>query len=377
MHAGPDEVRVAWVMRRGNFRVRHDPIMRLLEEISGVPATLTTANGTLHAPATADVLLVNHDGSRDILRQLRKAHSAHAIFLFINSEPIYNGDNFVDLVDVCFGQAPAGPAPSSTHPLCRRALAAPNFVRTPLWLLYVMARWGPGTPRPRKCQIRGELTEASALTAERWLARPRLAIHVARHDAFPRRELRRAFDSAGTRARYFHLEQNSSGDLAARNVTSWRVDIPGQGKPHYNMPWPQEFGDDNWGKLKMCRQYRYSIQPENTRTPCNGFFTEKLVVGHMAGAIPVHWGDSLEEGFWNPARVLVLDADAGNLANLTEYVYALETDADARAEFFSRPILAPGAEAMVQQWCDAAEAQLRRAFREHKALGARFPRSHL
>lgn len=101
--------------------------------------------------------------------------------------------------------------------------------------------------------------------------------------------------------------------------------------------------------------------------------TDKLVHAHMAGTIPVHWGDDLEPQFWNPARVFVLDADGGNADALAERVYALETDAAARAAFFAEPVLAPGAGAWARTWCADAESLLRQAIVGHARLRERWP----
>lgn len=363
-----DSVRVAWLNRRlwrGVYRA--DPILRLVEGIVGMEATLTTKNGSLHSFDTVDVFLVSQAGTADDVRPIRTAYGDQAIFVFVNSEPDYNGYNYVDLVDVSFGQGPPGPSPNSSHPLCAAALRAPTFLRTPFWVLNVFGRSEP-------FQCRAMDLFRMRTDPEKWISRPRLALHVARHNAFPRTELRAMLDAVGERARAFKEGTTAPTALAPTNSTfSWRVDVPGTGKAHYNMPWPPEFRDDTWGKIRLGRLYRYSLQPENSRTACGGYVTDKVVHGHMAGAVPLHWGDGLEPGFWNPARVLVLEPDGRNLPALAERVYALETNATARAEFFAQPVLAAGADAWAGKWCDDAERLLRDAILSKAALRARFP----
>ena len=72
--------------------------------------------------------------------------------------------------------------------------------------------------------------------------------------------------------------------------------------------------------------------------------------------------------------MLILESgDAADVASLVERVRRLETDAEYRASFFAEPVLAPGAEAWLQRWCDAASRILRQAIRQHPLLKRRFP----
>lgn len=262
-----DSVRVAWINRRlwhGTYRA--DPILNFVEHITGLPATLKRSDGSLHPHDTVDVFLVSQAGSAADLRAVRKAHGSHAIFVYVNSEPQHDGYSFEDLVDVSFGQGPPGPAPRSSNPRCAAALASPTFLRTPFWLLNVFSRAdSTGASAPFSCRVMDVVNQTNA-DPERWAARPRLALHVARHDAFPRKELRALFDSVGKRVQ--KEAQRKRAAFQKSEKAEWRVDVPGAGKPHYNMPWPKEFSDDVWGKIRLARKYRYNIQPENSRTPC-------------------------------------------------------------------------------------------------------------
>lgn len=94
----------------------------------------------------------------------------------------------------------------------------------------------------------------------------------------------------------------------------------------------------------------------------------------MAGAVPVYWGDPPDLGFWNPARMLILESDAPkHVAALVARAEALEMDASARAAFFSQPAVQPGAEAWVRKWCAKATRLLRAALLKHPVLRERFP----
>lgn len=265
-----DTVRVAWINRRmwhGTYRA--DPILNFVEHIVGLPATLRQADGLLHPHDSVDVFLVSQAGSVADLRAARAAHGAHAIFVYVNSEPQHDGYSFEDLVDVSFGQGPPGPAPQSSNPRCAAALASPNFLRTPFWLLNVFSRAEEAPISvPFSCRIMDVVNQTKA-DPERWAARPHLALHVARHAAFPRPELRELFDGVGKRVQAEAKRSRAAAAALKKDGKAvWHVVVPGSGKPHYNTPWPKGFSDDTWGKIRLAREARYSIQPENSRTPC-------------------------------------------------------------------------------------------------------------
>jgi len=144
------------------------------------------------------------------------------------------------------------------------------------------------------------------------------------------------------------------------------------------MPWPAHLPNTAAGKQQLLATYRFSLCPENSAstppTPqrAQGYTTEKLVQAHLAGAIPIHWGDRLEGQVWNAARVLRLGGEAGGVeegsaalpnatAELMGRVAALEGSAAAREAFFAQPVLQPGAGAWVNAWCTDFGGMLRAA----------------
>ena len=136
------------------------------------------------------------------------------------------------------------------------------------------------------------------------------------------------------------------------------VDHPGPMGLYQTMLWPPDIPNSAEGKLQLLRRYRFSICPENNVAP--GYVTEKLADVHVAGAVPLYWGDleSFPEVF-NPARVLRwddFDPDPG--AALRKRILELESDAVARAAFFAQPVLRPGAQAWVHAQCASAAFKL-------------------
>ena len=102
--------------------------------------------------------------------------------------------------------------------------------------------------------------------------------------------------------------------------------------------------------------------------------TEKIFNAHMAGQVPVYWGDPLLTEVWNPKRVLVMDdnlgIDAARAPNLTSIIATaalLEESLVYREAFFSEPVLSPSAEQWMEAWCDAAESVLRKAYVAYSA----------
>lgn len=372
-------MRVAWINRKMNLHYRADPILRLLENVTGVRATLVAPGGGPFSLEDTDVFFVQASYLTDV-RFVKANHGAHALFIFIAIEPLQNDDNRLDIADVSFGQAPWLPI---GEPGCDNAITAPNFVRTPPWVLRVVlcSRGFPVT-----CQIVPSLLEGGRVDPRAWFERPGFALHISRHGGFPRETLLNAFMAIGRRL-------DASGPSRLRTADCPR----GGGEMCPNVDWPADIPNDGQGKLDLTMRYRYAIQPENARTMCQGYMTEKvpegeliasmrrglsvasvrhirLVAAFMSGAVPVYWGDAPDPSFWNSARMLVLESGSSEHVNaLVERVEALETDVSARAAFFSELILDAGASAWVQRWCDKATRLLRDALLKHPVLRKKFP----
>lgn len=263
-HPSARHMRVSWIGRNMNLHSRIEPIMLLLENVTGVRVTLTAPGGGAYLPEDTDVFLVQASDLIDV-RVVHRQHKSHALFLFIATEPIFNTDNRLDVADVSFGQAPWQ---RSTGAACDDANKSPNFIRTPFALLRAMeCSWG----FPVTCGIRSSLRAGANVEIALWAARPSFALHIARHGGFPRELLLQEFRTLGKRL-------DRAGPL--RNRT---VDCPGDGLHCVpRMAWPSDLPQFTLqGKLALARRYRFAIQPENSRTKCQGYMTEKVVEGEF------------------------------------------------------------------------------------------------
>lgn len=253
-------IRVSWLGRNMNLQYRADPVLRLLENITRARASLSTADGGPYLPDDTDVFLLQASELANV-KAARKAHASHALFLFVATEEVYRGDNRLQIADVSFGQAPW--QPHAVTP-CSNANDAPNFLRTPSWVLRTIeCSWD----MPTTCRINPDILSGAAVKPEAWAARPGFALHIARHGGFPRELLLSEFRALGARV-------DRAGPF--RNRT---VDCPGSGPHCAHMAWPSDLPNNVQGKLALARRYRYSIQPENRRSECQGYMTEKVPEG--------------------------------------------------------------------------------------------------
>ena len=102
-----------------------------------------------------------------------------------------------------------------------------------------------------------------------------------------------------------------------------------------------------------------------------GYVTEKLPQAHLAGAVPLYWGDGVVDSeVWNMRRVLLFDNSTSNAA-LLDTMLRLEHDVSFRRSWFEELVLASGADA----WLAAFMLQLAGHFR--RALAAKGRHVHL
>jgi hypothetical protein len=76
------------------------------------------------------------------------------------------------------------------------------------------------------------------------------------------------------------------------------------------MEWPKDIPGNTHlhGKLTFLARYRFNICIDNSRTRgAGGYTTEKLAQALMAGTVPIYWGDAIDDGVFNRARVIVFD----------------------------------------------------------------------
>ena len=263
-------LRVAWLNRKINLLSRPEPVLRLLQNVTGLHATLIAPDGGPFELADADVILIQANYLIDV-RAVKAVHGKHALFIFVATEPLFDGNNRVDVADASFGQAPW--RKGKLEEKCATAIRARNFLHMPLWLLRTMSCSGHV---PVRCTIEGEIVDGSHVQPAAWAARPGFVLHIARHGGFPRELLLNALRAEGRAL-----------DLAgpARNRS---VDCPGPGEGCPNIPWPPHIPDTSQGKVAFVRRYRFSLQPENSRTKCEGYMSEKVPEGERGwGALAI------------------------------------------------------------------------------------------
>ena len=207
------------------------------------------------------------------------------------------------------------------------AAARARYLRAPWWLPYTLDRTAPG-----RCPLPAALSAPADPAA--WRARPGFTAMLSSHYAYPRRGLYDALSAIG------------------------RVSAPGSA--FHNAEWPTDIAQGAQkhlvGKPAYLRRFRFNVCPENSQSTdaAGGYNTEKLPQALAAGTVPVYWGDALDAGVFNPARVLRFN---GSFAATAAAVARLERDPAAAAAFFAEPALLPTAQAVVDAWCDrVAEA---------------------
>ena len=99
--------------------------------------------------------------------------------------------------------------------------------------------------------------------------------------------------------------------------------------------------------------------------------TEKAPQALEAGTVPVYWGDQpLEAGVFNDRRILWYDGSEASAAFVNRTVHQLMTDKDARAAWFSEPVLQCGAEEWIAKWCEGAAKKIGEEWGKVAALRA-------
>jgi hypothetical protein len=314
--------------------------------------------------AEPDLYIIGpYGGRRDDVEALAMRTRGRAVTLFLGSENSDGGggrydelrDHLVGITTLSIGfrrdveaaarereaamrAAAAAGAASAADPL---ALPRP-YLRLPGWLANVCERSNAsGIALPAallRSRAPGPVPGARE-EAEAWARREGFAAILSSHYAYPRGEM---FDALSALGRV-------DGPGLAFHTLDWPADLPNTG----------HLGG---GKVAFLRRYRFNACPENSRSGDGGYTTEKMPQAHLAGAVPLYWGDAPAE-VWSERRVVRFEPErAGGVAEALETVAQLEGNASFRAEWFARPLLAEGAEEWVAQWLADAEALLRDAF---------------
>ena len=267
-----------------------------------------------------------------------RAHRAGAVVLFVSGE---NTESLVwangGFADHMIGTADL----SLSHMRGAAEEARPDYQRAPFWLSS-FARISPPCVFPTGWDESPRTTSAATAAGDAWAARPGFAALLSSHAAYPRRELFDALTAFG----------------AARRVG--RVDAPSGAFKNMDTPLDMALPGS---KAAFLTGYRFIISPENSRSKTGGYNTEKVVDAHMAGVIPIYWGDTpFEPLVFNQRRILVFDerraVGGGGMSGVLATIEALETNSSARADWFAQPLLAPGARAWLASWCANLSAKV-------------------
>ena len=216
------------------------------------------------------------------------------------------------------------------------------YVRFPGWLPLVAERSNAsGLALPAALLRRRSRAEARE-EAEAWARREGFAAILSSHYAFPRNDM---------------FDEMSKLELGR---------VEGTGLAFHTMDWPEAELGPNTGHLggakrAFLQRFRFSLCPENSRSGDGGYTTEKMPQAHLAGAVPVYWGDEPAE-VWSPARIVRFEGRAGGSAEAAAAVRALVENATFRAEWFERPVLRDDAAEWLAAWLRDLEALLADAF---------------
>jgi hypothetical protein len=277
----------------------------------------------------ADVILIGGYGDRAAANAVALRYVKTKVTIFIASENTDGrqfDDQMVGNVAISFGhrrEAPLPPPEMGWGP-------GAAYHRLPWWLPYTVRHETGG------CVLPPDLYAASDDVA--WLARPGFAALLSRHYGYPRKILFNLSSSLG------------------------RVDAPG--KAFHNIEWPLNLPNHHLrGKIEFLNNYRFNICPENSLTRgTGGYNTEKLAQAHLAGTVPIYWGDAIDAAVFNPLRVIIYNGSN------EEYVYdtinRLQNDERFRKEWFIQPILASTASVWLENWCTHAASIFHIAMKE-------------
>jgi len=298
-------------------------------------------------------------------------HRHHALIIFVNPEnmestahgPVGTAchDHLVDLVDVIFSHAKKCNMADAKNDAGKIAIsgacAAINSgknIWTPWWIQSVVNS---------TCELSEGLV--GTITSDEWSHRTKFASLLSSHEAFPRETMFDALSSFATKLDE-ELCTQSGSTLCGRKVEA-------AGRAFHNFDFPTD--SNGWGKpfsdsvAAELRNYRFTITPENSLSWTQGYTTEKIARAHIAGQIPIFWGDPVDSTVWNTERILIMDDNSGifsdrrpNMSSVLESVFLLESNAAFRTQFFSNPVLNPSAPQWVHSWCGEAERKIRNGY---------------
>jgi hypothetical protein len=261
----------------------------------------------------ADVVYVSYGaGARTFINDLVPGRKVISIFVQCeNFEVTEFSHQFIDSVDVSLGSSSDA--------------SSPNYQHTPCWLATALSR---DADYPLK------LPPGLFFSIEpnEWRSRSHFAAQISNHGSFPRQILVDLLNEEGTVEQFGQWSKVRS-------------------------EWPSFLQNSYRSNSYLFRRFRYAVCPESSRSPSGGYTTEKIVMAHLSGAVPIFWGDIPTSEVFNPSRILTLNVsgpDDPNLSiaveNLRQTIIQLEINSTFRDAWFKKPILMPGAPSWVEMW---------------------------
>lgn len=185
-----------------------------------------------------------------------------------------------------------------------RNLSSPNYLRFPLWLIYMFEPDSTNEDIRRKCEN---------FTSLKITNRKRFAAHISRQDD----ELKMRSEIINT--------------LSKIN----KIDCAGTFLKNTNEL--QNEYDDN--KIEYLKKYKFNICPENSDNQY--YVTEKLIHSIMAGCIPIYWGahGKPEPEIFNQDAIIHWKKDKATI----DKIKTLNSSDRKFEEFAQKPRLKPGA----------------------------------
>lgn len=187
-------------------------------------------------------------------------------------------------------------------------IEAENYLRFPLWLLYIL------DPRSDYQSVKDSVHKMSIVNIKRQTQPERFCSLVCRHDR------------NGIRTEIFNLlstiEHIDSGGLFLNNTDELR----------------EVYNDQ---KLQYIKNYKFNICPENSNTL--GYVTEKLFESISAGCIPIYWGNENPEPEVINKDAILFYKGSANASEMIKQVSELQYNEKLYREFVSQDTFLPTA----------------------------------
>ena len=116
--------------------------------------------------------------------------------------------------------------------------------------------------------------------------------------------------------KYYNISNNKTFIIISRhgqgartnicnNLSKLNIKIDYAGKWRNNVIQCRTDGNHHIHKFNYLKKYTYNICPENSIY--DGYCTEKLFDALITGCIPIYWGDTIDDKYFNKEKILYYD----------------------------------------------------------------------